>query len=144
MLNIDELDLAEIYQLAESENTPSDILVELSKEKNRDILQRVASNPNASRETLSKLCLRFPDEVVNNPICNLLYLEDPNGMQFLKFAEARSKHTSTERLLELLRNGDISIINTLLERKKIPLEVLQEIVNTKMNIIANTISFSSL
>jgi hypothetical protein len=58
--------------------TPPQLLQKLSKRKDIAIKIAVASNPNASTHVLFRLGIDFPEEVLNNPIFQLLLLENPN------------------------------------------------------------------
>ena len=53
-------------------------LAELAKSKDLDICKQVAQHPNSSPETLKELFKRFPVEVLNNPVLDLLVFENPN------------------------------------------------------------------
>ena len=98
---------SEKKQLAQNENTPSDVLDLLSQE-NREIRQLVAGNPNTPIEVLEKLGIEFAEEIVNNPVFDLLLLEDSDS-HFLKMCLATSSTTSVEILERLSRDRDRNI-----------------------------------
>jgi hypothetical protein len=56
-------------------------LDELSKSGDREIQRAIASNPNASLETLFFVAQRFTREVLQNPAFQLFLLEDPDLLQ---------------------------------------------------------------
>lgn len=53
-------------------------LAELIKSDDAVICQQVAQHPNTSPETLKELFEKYPQEVLNNPVIDLLLLENPN------------------------------------------------------------------
>lgn len=58
-------------KLAEADDTPADILEELSKDSDRTTLALVASNPNTPMEVLARLGVDFADEITANPTFKL-------------------------------------------------------------------------
>ena len=53
-------------------------LAELAKSKDINLCKQVAQHPNSSPDILKELFKRFPVEVLNNPVLDLLLLENPN------------------------------------------------------------------
>lgn len=129
MVDITKLSLQEIYRLAEDENTSPKVLSLLSNKKNNSILQRIASNPNTPISVLEKLSFQFPDEIINNPVCALLYLENLKQMDFLNIAMAKSESTSEDELIKLAKNNNYEIHNILLERNNLSAVVLKLILD---------------
>lgn len=70
------MDIAQTRQLAQDENTAPEILAELATSKDYLTRQYVTSNPNASTKVLFNLGAEFPRELLENPIFNLLIVED--------------------------------------------------------------------
>lgn len=66
-----------------SENTPSDRLRELAQTRNKAVRKVVAQNPNTPTDVLLKLFYEFPLQVLNNPVLDLLLLENPNFLEEL-------------------------------------------------------------
>jgi hypothetical protein len=66
-----------MLELATNPATDPDILRKLSRSNDRAIRQAVAENPNAPIETLWELIGDFPQEVTENPILDLLILDNP-------------------------------------------------------------------
>ena len=62
---------------ASLETTSPERLRELA-EQNVKLARIVASNPNTPRETLLELGTEFPEELLKNPVFDLLLLENPN------------------------------------------------------------------
>jgi hypothetical protein len=67
-----------LKEQATEATTPPEILEELAKSENATIRKVVAQNPNTPTETLLQLFRDFPHQVLQNPIIDLLILEDPN------------------------------------------------------------------
>ncbi len=111
--------------LARNENTPGDILSLLSQ-GNKEVRQLVASNPNTPIEVLKKLGIEFADEIVNNPVFNLLLLEDSNN-NFLKMCLATSTTTSLETLEELSSDLDCDIRGQVAKNSKITGRILNRL-----------------
>ncbi len=78
MANYNGADLEVRKKLAADENTPADILLQLSEDTEAEIRYLVANNPNSSEKVLHKLGKEFPEAITANPIFNLLALEFSN------------------------------------------------------------------
>ena len=107
-------DLAQI--VASNVATPPELLKELAKHESKVVRKAVTSNPNTPTETLLKLGERFPQELLDNPILELLVLED------LKFLEKIPEHT----------------LNTLIQQPKVPKFLLDYAVNHQNMYIRET------
>ena len=55
-----------------SSSTSAEELAKLVTTKDYKICQQVAQHPNTSPDTLKELFKKFPAEVLNNPVLNLL------------------------------------------------------------------------
>lgn len=100
------MDIEQIRSQAQGENTPSKILAELANNKDLLTRQYVASNPNTPIEILQKLASEFPEEIMANPILDLLILESPQSITAIKMAIAKSPHTSRRMLDDLKSSKD--------------------------------------
>lgn len=89
------------YKLATSEESSIEVLTELSKNPNTILRKAVASNPNTPIEVLEKLSEEFPEIVKNNPIFDLLLLENPNS-KFINLILARSFKTPRAKLVKII------------------------------------------
>ena len=69
-------DLAEI--VASNVSAPPELLTELANHESKVVRKAVTSNPNTPTETLFKLGEYFPQEFLNNPVFELLILENSN------------------------------------------------------------------
>ena len=87
--------------IASAEDTPADVLIQLSEDPAKEVRNAVASNPNTLTEILVKLGKEFPEAITANPIFNLLFLEDPNS-KFIRLSLARSSTTSPETLAKIM------------------------------------------
>lgn len=70
-------------EIVENSSTSSEELWKLSETQNNLILSAIARHPNASPELLQKLFKRYPCDVINNPVLELILLEIPNFLDLL-------------------------------------------------------------
>ena len=84
------MDVEGIRQQAQDENTAPEILAKLATSKDKLTRQYVAGNPNTPSETLLSLGAEFPRELLNNPIFDLLLLENPNLISEIPITTLRS------------------------------------------------------
>ena len=77
-------------QLAEDENTAPEVLANLAKSDDYRSRLHVAQNPNTPTITLFNLGSEFPKELLDNPIFDLLFLENPNLIEELSVATKHS------------------------------------------------------
>ncbi|MGF1487865.1 MAG: hypothetical protein ACFBSE_12310 [Prochloraceae cyanobacterium] len=68
--------LAKIF--AENVATPAEILRKLSDSKNNTIGKDVTINPNTPKDILFNLGAKFPEQLLSNPVFDLLLLENHN------------------------------------------------------------------
>ena len=95
-------------KLAQNENTPSEVLTELAKSEDLQTRQYVAANPNTISEILLDLGSEFPEELFNNPVFDLLVLEDPNFIDrnyYLQLEIAQNNKTPLAFLEYLIQYG---------------------------------------
>ena len=77
-------------------DTTAEELAELIKTGNANVCQQVAQHPNTSPKTLKSLFVNFPVEVLNNPVIDLLLLENTNF-----FTELYSSNSSCFKIFTL-------------------------------------------
>ncbi|HBE19857.1 MAG TPA: hypothetical protein DEG17_21585 [Cyanobacteria bacterium UBA11149] len=65
-------------EIAKNPDTSPEILQELANSHDVTVRKNIAANPNTPPEVLWKLGEQFPQEILNNPIFDLLLLEKPN------------------------------------------------------------------
>ena len=120
------MDIEQIRQEAQDESTTPEILTEFAKSEDRLTRKYVASNSNTSLETLKEIAKEFPDEVLNNPVLDLLILENPQS-NLIQLLLARSSITSIETLVELSECDDREILETVVENSNTPSSVLDKL-----------------
>lgn len=131
------MNIEDIRQQAQNENTAPERLAELARSEDKKIRQYVAVNPNTPVEILEKLSQEFPDEIIENPLFNLLLLENPSS-QFVRLSLARSSITSGETLgkladLNQIIIQDIEIIYAIAEHSNTPIIILEKLLNWRPN-----------
>lgn len=112
-------------KIAANPSTPPHVLIELSKHRNSQIRSLVASNPNTPLETLKYLSLEFADAIVENPVFDLLKLEDPYS-NFVRLTLARSTKTPPEVLAKLIatEKSDIQTCRAVANNINTPIDAL--------------------
>ena len=120
------MDVEQIRQQAQDENTAPEILAELANSEDKLTRQYVTSNPNTPIETLENLGKEFPDEITANPIFDLLLLENPESKFVLLFL-ARASTTPEEKLNELAYHQDNNIREAIVKNSKTPANILDNI-----------------
>ena len=117
--------IGDLKKIAASPSTPSHLLIELGKHKNSQIRSLIASNPNTPLVTLKCLGQEFADAIVDNPVFDLLKLEDPNS-KFVRLTLARSTKTSPEVLAKLIatENSDFEICCVVANNINTPINTL--------------------
>ena len=95
-------------KIAANPSTPPHVLIELSKHRNSQIRSLIASNPNTPLETLKCLGWEFADAIVENPVFDLLKLEDPYS-NIVRLTLARSTKTPPEVLVKLIATEKLDV-----------------------------------
>ena len=123
------MDIKEIRQQAQDENTSPKILAELAKSKDKEILRRIAGNPNTPVEILEMLGAELADAIVENPIFDLLLLENPES-KFISLTFARASTTSVGKLRELANHKNKIIVEAVVKNQKTPVNILDSVFET--------------
>jgi hypothetical protein len=76
--------------VAKNSTTPPDILKTLGESDDKATRKSIAGNPNSPTDTLTRLATQFPEEVIQNPVFDLLLLENPNLLSEIPLASLRS------------------------------------------------------
>ena len=76
--------------VAKNSTTPPDILKTLGESGDEATRKSIAGNPNSPTDTLTRLATQFPEEVIQNPVFDLLLLENPNLLSEIPLASLRS------------------------------------------------------
>ncbi|MGD1918207.1 MAG: hypothetical protein ACFCAD_04580 [Pleurocapsa sp.] len=127
------MDAEQIWRQAQNENTPPEILTELTTSKDKEIRRLVASNPNTPIEILEKLGEEFPDAIVDYPVFDLLLLENPEN-KFVLISLARASTTSVEKLKELANYQDQDIREAVVVNNKTPADIIDSIFEKDISI----------
>ena len=116
-------------QLAKAEDTTPDILAALSKDSDAEVRLLVASNPSTPVNVLQHLGEEFPDAITDNPIFNLLLLENLDTY-FIKLSLARSSTTPKETLTKLANAryySEEEIVRAVANNPSTPIPVLEKL-----------------
>lgn len=100
------MNVEEIRQQAQNENTAPKILTKLANSEDKITRQYVASNPNTPTDVLKQLVEEFPNEIAANPIFDLLLLENNESKIFLDRSIARNSRTTSDTLSVLSHNSN--------------------------------------
>lgn len=136
-------------QQAQDEKTSPEILSKLAINKERLIRQDVASNPNTPVEILAKLAMEFPQEIMANPILDLLMLDDLSQLLTLKTEVAKSPNTPESILDRLKDDCDDGVRLAVAENINAPERILNHFcnssnLNTLLNIAKNISASESI
>ncbi|AFY80668.1 hypothetical protein Oscil6304_0936 [Oscillatoria acuminata PCC 6304] len=126
-----------MLRIAANPQTPSDSLRDLSYSSDRLIRKTVAGNPNTPRDILFKLGEEFPDALINNPVWELLFLEDPSLTRDLPLSVQHHllyQEDVPYYLMELMATaGDFHVGLGLARHPKTPYTILQELFKQGQN-----------
>lgn len=122
--------------VAQNANTEPELLIELATSEDFIIRQNVAANPNTPIKTLFSLGAEFPKELLNNPILNLLLLENPNLISEIPIATLRSliKQDNVPELFIVEcaeRGADKELLLSMTVNPKTSRHVLEKLIESK-------------
>ena len=120
------MNLEQARQIAQNENTASELLAELANSEDCQVRKAVAANPNTPVKVLKKLGSEFPEEITNNPIFSLLLLEKPNS-KFIRLSLARSSTTEAETLERLAELEEEDILCAIACNYSTPVHLLEQL-----------------
>jgi hypothetical protein len=126
MSSLQNLDLAARLATAKNPITPANTLAKLASDREANIRKAVVENPNTPIDSLEKLGQEFPDELTENPIFTMLFLENPES-QFVRIALARSTKSDENTLTQLSKIKDEEILCAVAQNPKTPLRILEEL-----------------
>jgi hypothetical protein len=129
MINYLNRELKVRKQFAQADDTLPDILTALSQDSNVEVRLVVAGNPNTPVNVLQKLGEEFPDAITDNPIFNLLLLENLDTY-FIKLSLARSSTTSAEILTQFANAryySEEEIVRAVANNPNAPISVLEKL-----------------
>jgi len=130
------MDDEQIWRQAQNENTSPEILAKLAISKDKEIRRCIAGNPNTPVKTLEKLGAEFPGAIVNNPLFDLLLLENPES-RFIILSLARSSTTSIEKLAKLANHQNILVRQAVVRNAKTTGNIIDSIFKNKMLRLSN-------
>ena len=93
--------------VAKNISAPPELLQELSYSCDHATRQNVAANPNTPTDVLLYLGGKFPEQLLNNPVFSLLWLENPNFLEQIP----------------------INILRTILKYESVPIVLLEKAAN---------------
>ncbi|BAZ16291.1 hypothetical protein NIES4071_81670 [Calothrix sp. NIES-4071] len=121
--------------VAQNLNAAPELLQKLGNSKDKETRQSVVSNPNTPTNVLLKLGAEFPQELFNNSVLSLLFLENPNLIEEMPAAtlvELLKLETVPEDWMVRAANrnihNDYSVFETLVKSLKTPASVLSKFV----------------
>jgi hypothetical protein len=130
-----------IRKQAKDENSPPELLGELAKSKDYMTRQYVIANPNTPTATLLNLGAEFPRELLNNPIFDLLLLENPNLISDIPIATLRSliKQDNVPKsfIVECAeRESDKELLLAMTMNSQISSNILEKLIKSKFTEVA--------
>ncbi|VEP11871.1 hypothetical protein H1P_1230017 [Hyella patelloides LEGE 07179] len=136
------MDIEQARQLAKDETTAPEILRELAINKDYQTRKSVAENPNTPTKILLNLGAEFPEELLDNPIFNLLSLENLNLIEELPFATKKSLlkcESVPQSLIEwAVKSSNEEILLALTINSITNNKILNNIVNSTNNKLAES------
>ena len=120
------MDIKQIIKQAQDKNTSSEILAQLAISKDKITRQYIASNPNTPIKLLKKLSQEFPEEIMSNPVFDLLLIEESDNA-WIKLTLAQSSTTPIETLVKLSKCDDYGIRAAVAGNSITPLSVLDSL-----------------
>ncbi|NJM77608.1 MAG: hypothetical protein HC852_19835 [Acaryochloridaceae cyanobacterium RU_4_10] len=128
MLDLNTAELSVRKAAAADAASPAELLTQLSHDSDSEVRQAVTDNPNTPTEVLLQLGKEFPDEVVANPIFNIMLLEDLEN-RFVRLSLARSSTIPESALLQLSDLDDEEILCAIAANSATPLSILEKLVH---------------
>ncbi|AIE76159.1 hypothetical protein [Synechocystis sp. PCC 6714] len=108
---------------------PPDLLEELSHTSDKPLLKALVSNPNTPTEVLLKLGSLFPEQLLDNPVFDILLIENPNLLSEFPKSSLNSLLKREVAPVSFLRwaaaNRDEKTLQSLLINPNVPVDVLQ-------------------
>jgi hypothetical protein len=108
---------------------PPDLLEELSHTSDKPLLKALVSNPNTPTEVLLKLGSLFPEQLLDNPVFDILLIENPNLLSEFPKSSLNSLLKREVAPVSFLRwaatNGDENTLQSLLINPNVPVDAVQ-------------------
>ena len=128
--------------VARHPNANEDILRRLGSSADKTTRKYVTANPNSPKEVLLDLASQYPMQLLENPVFDLLFLENPNLLEDMPLTTLRSILKRENCPIGLLRYAanienkygglDDGVFYALLKNENTPTEIIEELgrVNT--------------
>lgn len=121
--------------VAANSNAPAELLLELSRNDDKAVRKACTSNANTPVEALLKLGAQFPEQLLENPVFDLLLLAHPGVFEDLPTATLNSLLKRNQVPVELIRwawkhRGE-STLQSLLMNPNTPADVVEELCKSK-------------
>lgn len=134
-----------MLRIAANPQTSSDLLRYLADSSDRLIRKTVVGNPNIPRDILFKLGSQFPETLVNNPVLDLFFLEDPNTFRDLPLTVQQHlllKDDIPYYFMEsIVKGGNINLCLGLIRHPKTPFAILNQLLKTAPNSVREAVKF---
>lgn len=121
------MNIQQARRLAQDENTASKILANLAKSDDYQTRQYVMANPNTPTEVLFSLGAKFPEELISNPVLNLLILENPyfiDNYYYFQLEIAQNDKTPLAFLKYLMQYGRYGVRKYIAQHPNTSIEML--------------------
>ena len=121
--------------VAANPSAPAELLLELSRREEKAVRKACTSHANTPVEALLKLGAQFPEQLLENPVFDLLLLAHPGLFEELPTSTLNSLLKRDQVPVELIRwawkhRGE-STLHSLLMNPNTPADVVQELCQSK-------------
>jgi len=129
-----------LLEEAKNPRTPPERLRVLASQASPEVRRAVAGNPNTPEEVLLRLAVHFPEEVLGNPVLELLLLVNPNWLAEIP-AYARGRllghpQAPPHFLRWAVRDGDPQALLCLLQNPAAPAELVEKLTDHALPAVA--------
>lgn len=130
--------------VASNYSAPANLLEKLSKSRDTEILKRVTSNPNTPPDVLMELVGEFPDQLLENPAIDFLFLENPDLLEDMSTRTIHSLLRSSSASEQLISSAcsypDMYVRESLAGDRQIQDEVLKRLALDRRESVRNEVA----